>query len=113
MVNSDDEDRETPMRLNFLLLVFALSACAPTGNTAPAAAPEVVQPAAAAAVEDLIREWSAAGSEGRFEDLKALYANDSAFYWIERGRVAYPDYAAVVAGVDQAASMTAKIQSTV
>ena len=64
-------------------------------------------------VETLIRNWSAAGAEGRWEDLKALYADDPSFYWVEQGRIAYSDYASVAAGVDQAAAMAAVISSSV
>lgn len=66
-----------------------------------------------AGVTQLIENWSQAGVEGRWGDLKALYADEPGFVWIEQGRVAYPDHAAVVAGVDQAAGMGAAIESKV
>lgn len=64
-------------------------------------------------VEALIRDWSASGAEGRWDDLKALYADDPGFYWVEQGRVAYADYASVVAGVDQVAAMNAMLRNDV
>ena len=93
------------MRPLFWLGLVALAACASAEKPAPAET--------AAGVEGLIREWSAAGADSRWDDLKALYANDPEFHWIEQGRVAYADYAAVAAGVDQIASTGATIKSAV
>ncbi len=62
-------------------------------------------------VETLLNEWSAAGAEGRWDDLKAVYADDPDFVWIENGAVAYKDHAAVVTGVDRVASMNAILRS--
>lgn len=69
--------------------------------------------AARAGVEALVKEWAAAGQEGRWSDLAALYADDPGFVWIEQGRVAYADHAAVVAGVEAAQAMKAEIRSAV
>lgn len=101
------------MRLPTALVVFWLAAaCAPL---APGASPPAAADAEAIeqGVETLIRNWSAAGAEGRWEDLKALYADDPSFYWVEQGRIAYSDFASVAAGVDQAAAMAAVISSSV
>lgn len=97
------------------MLALAAAACAPAaGPKEPSHAQAPVDEAAVASgVEALVREWSAAGAEGRWDDLKALYADDPGFAWIEQGRVAYADHAAVIAGVDQVASMGAMIRSEV
>lgn len=101
------------MRLWAVLAGFSLAAaCAPL---APGASPPAAADGAAIekGVADLLRDWSAAGAEGRWEDLKALYADDPSFYWVEQGRIAYSGYASVAAGVDQAAAMAAVISSSV
>lgn len=103
------------MRTSMILLLSAvLAGCAPAPDRGGAAtAVRVDEAAIVSGVETLIREWSAAGAEGRWDDLKALYADDPAFCWIEQGRVAYADRASVVAGVDQIAAMGAMIRSDV
>jgi hypothetical protein len=99
------------MKNKGLALMAAVSAIAILGCTWT---PPVIDHAAAeAAVTALVEEWSRAGEESRWNDLKALYADEPGFAWIEQGRVAYADYAAVIAGVDQAAAMGAKIESEV
>ena len=96
------------MRLLAVLAGFSLAAaCAPLAPTA--ADGEAIEKG----VEALIRDWSAAGAEGRWEDLKALYADDPSFYWVEQGRIAYSDHASIAAGVDQAAAMAAVITNSV
>ena len=61
----------------------------------------------------MLREWSATGAEGRWEDLKSLYADDPDFAWIEDGAVAYQDHVAVIAGVDRVAAMNAVIKTEI
>lgn len=93
-----------------------LAACGPAPKGERAIGPTAAtrdDAAIVSAVEALLHEWSLAGAEGRWEDLKALYADDRNFYWVEQGRVAYADHAAVVAGVDQVAAMNAMIRSDV
>ncbi len=65
-----------------------------------------------AGVTALIGEWSKAGQEGRYDDLKALYADEPDFYWVENGRVAYADWAAVAEGVDQLAALNPLLRSS-
>lgn len=104
--------------MRVLSLAFCLAllvACAP--RTEPPGADTRAQTydavAVAEAVEAMIVDWAKTGEEGRWEDLKALYADDPAFYWVEDGRLAYDSRAGAAAGVDQAAAMNAMIRSTV
>lgn len=96
--------------------LLVLAACARPTSEAPADAREqtmeIDKDAITAGVAGLIEEWSKAGQEGRYEDLKALYADDPAFYWIENGLLAYPDHAAVAAGVDQLAGLKPMLRSS-
>jgi hypothetical protein len=105
------------MRIFPFLAVSCLAVAACARST-----PEPIEPAVAAsfnqaavktAVEALILDWSKTGQEGRWEDLKALYADDPDFYWVEDGEVAYASRTAAAAGVDQAAAMNALIRSDV
>lgn len=99
------------MRQLAIIALFSLAAaCARPATVAPLAVDEVE--AIEANVEALLRNWGAAGAEGRWEDLKALYADDPSFYWVEQGRIAYSDYASIVAGVDQAAATAAVITNS-
>ncbi len=104
------------MRFIVLGFVAALSACAttPPSPAVDAAAPAVARFDSASVeqgVASLIDNWSRTGADGRWEDLKALYADDPAFVWIEDGRLAYESKAAAAAGVDRAAAMNATIKS--
>lgn len=94
----------------FALAALMAAACAPGDDGAAAAYDKTVVEAGAVA---LVEEWAKAGEERRFDDLKALYADDPAFVWIEDGRIAYRGHGAVAAGVDQAAQMNATIESDV
>jgi hypothetical protein len=98
-----------------LALALAAAACSrPTPEPVePAVAASFDKAGVAAGVEALILDWSKTGQEGRWEDLKALYADDPDFYWVEDGRVAYASRAAAAAGVDRAAAMNALIRSDV
>lgn len=88
------------------LLALAAASCA----RAPAPRDDA---AISAGVTALVEDWSSAGEEGRWDDLKNLYADEKGFVWIEQGRIAYADRASVVEGVEQAAAMGAKIDSKV
>ncbi|MFZ5618093.1 MAG: nuclear transport factor 2 family protein [Pseudomonadota bacterium] len=105
------------MRPLAVVLSLAAASCAPTGPAAPqgsiAEAAAYDDGTVKEGVEALLREWSAAGAEGRWNDLKTLYADDPNFAWIENGVVAYADYTSAVAGVDQVAAMNAMIRSEV
>jgi hypothetical protein len=104
------------MRFPAMSAALFLAACGPATDRERASAPAAAvrdDAATIEGVEALLREWSASGADGRWDDLKALYADDPGFYWIEQGRVAYADYAAVTAGVDQVAAMDAMIRSDV
>ena len=99
------------MKKKHLALFIILAATALSGCAKPAK--QVATGDVDTGVSALVKDWSQAGEEGRWDDLKALYADEPGFVWIEQGRVAYADHVAVVAGVDQAAAMGAKIESDV
>ena len=106
------------MKTGLIALFLCLAAaCAPKDDlqAPPSAAGAAAGDEAAvrAGVEALLHEWSAAGSEGRWDDLKALYADDPGFAWIENGAVAYSDHASVITGVDQVIAMNATLKSDV
>jgi hypothetical protein len=95
--------------------MLTVAACAPQPNeiaAKPAAATAMDHEASAAGVTALIEEWSKAGQEGRYDDLKALYSDEADFYWVENGRLAYADHAAVAAGVDQLAAINPLLRSS-
>jgi len=94
------------LRLAVGVIALGLVACAPPP-------PQKADPDASRGVTEMLNRWAAAGSEGRWEELKALYADDPHFAWVERGRIAYPTHAAVVAGVDAAARSGAKVTTRV
>lgn len=97
---------KTALGLALAIAAIALAACSKSPSPAGEAAVK-------ADVAALIEKWSRAGAEGRWDELKSLYADEPGFTWIEQGRVAYADHAAVVAGIDQASASGAKIESTV
>lgn len=100
------------MRKLMICLVFAaIAGC--SASPAPDHPAAVDETAIVDGVTSLVNDWTNAGKEGRWEDLKSLYADEAGFTWIERGAVAYADHAAIVAGVDQASQMSADIASSV
>lgn len=105
------------MRAPVIAFLLAAASCAPEAPTAPegssVAAPTYDEGAVKAEVEALIREWGAAGTEGRWDDLKTLYADDPDFFWVEQGSIAYADYVSVVAGLDQVAATNPTIRNDV
>lgn len=98
------------MKIPFVSAVIFSSALAASCAAVPKT-PDVA--AAQAGVRALLAEWAEAGSESRWEDLKALYADEPGFAWVEQGVVAYKDRAAVAAGVDAAAATSAQIKTSV
>lgn len=102
---------KTSLALVLASAATLVAACTNASSTSTDA--ENTAAASMSGVAALIEDWSSAGAQGRWGDLKALYADEPGFAWIEQGRVAYQDHASVVAGVDQAAAMGAAIESTV
>ena len=102
----------------FASLTF-LYACAPQNapedqSNAPAPARPMSAAKASeikAGVASLLRSWASAQEEGRWDEVKSLYADDPNFYWVERGALAYADHDAIVAGLDQVTSMNATIKN--
>lgn len=104
------------MRILAILAVSCLAAACARSTPEPlepAVAASYDQAAVKTAVEALINDWAKTGEEGRWEDLKNLYADDPDYYWVEDGRLAYKSRQAAADGVDQAAAMNALIRSTV
>lgn len=88
----------TPLLRALVAPALLLAACA-----APERAPTGAELAAAeSGARALVENWASAGSEGRWDELVALYADDPDFAWIEQGQNRYPDHAAVARGVAQA-----------
>lgn len=88
-----------------LLLVFL------AGCTQPA--PAVDREGARAAAVELVEEWARTGTEGRWDDLVALYADEPGFTWVEQGAMPYADHAAIAAGVAQARDSGMTVRTTV
>lgn len=88
----------TPLLRALVAPALLLAACA-----APERAPTAAELAAAeSGARALVENWVSAGSEGRWDELVALYADDPDFAWIEQGQNRYPDHAAVARGLAQA-----------
>ncbi len=64
-------------------------------------------------VTDLVRRWADAGENGRWDELKSLYADEEGFAWIEQGVVRYQNHAAVAAGLDAARDMALAVDNGV
>lgn len=86
-----------------------LAACAQAPAPPTAAELEAADTGAVA----LVNEWAAAGTEGRWNDLPPLYADDPGFTWVEQGEIRYVDHAAITAGVTQARDSGLTIRTTV
>ncbi len=84
-----------------------LAACQPATTQAPDLT------AASAGAAALVEEWAATGTEGRWEDLPALFADEPGFAWVEQGELRYADWAAMEAGVEQAMLSGLAVQTTV
>lgn len=77
-------------------LAALMAACTPKQAPPPNAA-ETER----AAIE-LVNEWAAVGTEGRWDDLPALYADTPDFAWVEDGVLAYESHEAIIAGIQRA-----------
>ncbi|MGQ0533522.1 MAG: nuclear transport factor 2 family protein, partial [Caulobacteraceae bacterium] len=81
---------------------------------APERPPTAVELAAAeTGASEFVHEWAQTGSEGRWDDLVARYADAPGFAWIEQGENRYPDHAAIAAGVAQARDSGLSVRTTV
>lgn len=72
-----------------------LAACQPATPQAPDFS------AASAGAAALVEDWAATGTEGRWEDLPALFADEPGFGWVEQGELRYADWTAMEAGIEQ------------
>lgn len=95
--------------LRAVAALLFLAACA----QAPAAPTQAELDAAEAGAVALVNDWAAAGTEGRWNDLPQLYADDPGFTWVEQGEIRYIDHAAITAGVNQARDSGLTIRTTV
>jgi hypothetical protein len=98
----------SPVVRTFVALAF-VAACAQPERAPTAAALSAVE----AGATGLVEEWARTGSEGRWDDLVALYADQPGFTWVEQGRMPYADHAAVAAGVAQARDSGLSVRTTV
>ncbi|MEQ8178693.1 MAG: nuclear transport factor 2 family protein [Amphiplicatus sp.] len=64
-------------------------------------------------VAALVEGWADAGEGDDYGAIARYYADEKGFAWIERGSVAYADYAAIVAGLDAAKHMNLKVDNDV
>lgn len=86
------------------ILLF-LAACA---SLVPTASPsDRVRTEVAALVEN----WARAGTEGRWHDVLAAYADDPGFAWVEQGALRYPDRNAIAAALDQVAQSGMRVET--
>jgi uncharacterized protein (TIGR02246 family) len=93
------------MKLLFAILCSGLAACA----HAPQATDDTVR----GDVTALVQRWSDAGEAGDFAAVADTYAEAPGFVWIEQGEARYTDRAAIVAGLDQAKAIGARITNDV
>jgi hypothetical protein len=99
----------TPLLKPLVALSLLLAACA-----SPERAPTAAQLAAAeSGATALVENWASAGSEGRWDDLVTLYADEPGFAWIEQGENRYPDHDAAAAGVAQARDANLTVRTSV
>ena len=99
------------MRVVAIAAALLLLAC----QAKPAAAPD--QQAADAAVTTsvtaLIVSWAKAGSDGDWDALVNLYADNDDFVWVERGQIRYANHAAVVSGLEGAKAAGSRVETHV
>lgn len=91
-----------------VVALLLLSACAQ-----PAEPTQAQLSAAETGAVALVNEWAATGSEGRWDDLVALYGDVPGFTWVEQGEIRYADHAAIAAGVAQARDSGLTVRTTV
>lgn len=96
-----------PIFRAFVALLLVASCAQPERSTT--AQMDAAQAGAAALVE----EWAAAGSEGRWADLMALYADEPAFTWVEQGEIRYADRNAIEAGLAQVRAANLRVHTVV
>ncbi len=99
------------MRVIAIAVSLLLLACQPK----PAATPdqEVADAEVGTAVTGLVESWAKAGTDGDWDALANLYADNEDFTWVERGQVRYPNHAAVVAGLEGAKAAGARLETHV
>ena len=95
----------TPI-LRPIAALLLLAACAQPERAVTAAQLSAAETGAT----ELVEKWARSGSEGRWDDLIALYADAPDFAWIEQGENRYADHDAIAAGVRHArdANMTVR-----
>lgn len=88
-------------------LLFVAACTEPTGPSQADLA------AAESSAIVLVNEWAATGSEGRWDDLVAIYGDAPGFTWVEQGEIRYADHDAIAAGVAQARDSGLTVRTTV
>jgi ketosteroid isomerase-like protein len=96
---------------------FALAACAllVACQPKPAETPDAdaAEKQTRADVTALIESWAKASSDGDWDAVGKLYADDEGFVWVERGAVRYPTRDAAIAGLEGVKAAGSKIATTV
>lgn len=97
-----------PIFRAFVALLL-LSSCAPPERAVTATQLQSAQAGATALAE----EWARAGSEGRWDDLVRLYADEPGFAWVEQGEIRYADHEAIAQGVAQVRAAQLRVHTVV
>ena len=100
------------MRAAFAALAcVALVACHPK----PASKPDdsAIDKQVRADVTAMLNGWAKARTDGDWDGVAKLYAEDDGFAWIERGQVRFATRAAAVAGLEGAKAAASKLPTTV
>lgn len=92
-----------------LVALLLVTSC----DQAPRAARAAEMNAARGSAIALVEEWAAAGSEGRWDDLVMLYADEPEFTWVEQGEIRYADRAAIEAGVAQVRAAQLQVHTVI
>jgi ketosteroid isomerase-like protein len=88
-----------------------LVACQPKPAEVPD--PDATDKQVRADVTALIESWAKAGTDGDWDALGNLYADDEGFAWVERGQVRYSTRAAAIAGLEGVKAAGSKVNTEV
>lgn len=89
------------------LACVLLVACQPKPKPKPD--DSVVDKQVRAAVTAMLEGWAKARTDGDWDGVAKLYADDEGFAWVERGQVRFANRAAAVAGLDGAKAASSKM----
>ena len=93
------------------LVCVLLVACHPKPKPKPD--DSAVDKQVRAAVTAMLNGWAKARTDGDWDGVGKLYADDEGFAWVERGQVRFATRAAAVAGLEGAKAAASKLPTTV